>query len=134
MSVDEDGTFQARPAGALETDSGAMARRQLAIGYVRVASVSQVCPRFALDGQIAQVQAIAEAVDVELIGIIEDSGESALNMNRTGLLKVLAAANEGHIDVVIVEDLFRLARDPEDLRHILDSFSSRGVVVMHGRM
>ena len=111
-----------------------MARRHLAIGYVRGASVSQACPRSALDAQIAQVQAIAEAVDVELIGIVEDSGESALNMSRTGLLKVLAAADEGHIDVVIVEDLFRIARDPEDLRRILDSFSSRGVVVMHGAM
>lgn len=121
-----------RLAGA---DSGAMARRRLAIGgYVRVAAVSQARPRSALGAQIAQVQAIAEAAGIELSGIVEDSGESALNMSRPGLLQVLAAAADGRIDMLVVEDMYRLARDPDDLRRILDSFRSSGVVVMHGGM
>ena len=62
------------------------------------------------------------------------SGGSALNLNRPGVLKVLAAAAEGRIDLVIVEDLYRLARDPKDLRGILDMLSSRGIIVMRGDM
>lgn len=109
-----------------------MPPRKLAIGYVRVASVSQASPRSALDAQIAQVRALAEGAGKELGEIVADSGESALNLERPGLLKVLAAVAEGRIDTVIVGDLDRLARDPEDLRRILDSLSSSGVVVLHG--
>jgi DNA invertase Pin-like site-specific DNA recombinase len=55
-------------------------------------------------------------------------------MNRPGVLKVLAAAAEGRIDLVIVEGLYLLARDPKDLRGILDMLSSRGIIVMRGDM
>jgi DNA invertase Pin-like site-specific DNA recombinase len=131
MLVDEEGPFWVQSTGTLEMDSGATATRRLAIGYVRVASVSQASPRSALDAQIAQVRAIAEAAGIELGEIVEDLGASAHNLKRPGLLKVLTAAAEGHIDVVIVGDLDRLARDPGHLSGILDSLSARGVLVMH---
>jgi DNA invertase Pin-like site-specific DNA recombinase len=96
--------------------------------------VSQTCPRSALDAQIAKVRTLAEAAGKELKEIVEDSGESALKLERPALLKVLAAVAESRVDSVIVGDLDRLARDPEDLRRIQDSFSSSGVVVLHGLM
>ena len=110
----------------------AKARGRRAIGYVRVASVSQADPRSALEAQAAHVQAIAKAEGVELIGIVEDSGQSALDMSRQGLEKVLGAASEHGIEVLIVADVARLARDPEDLRRVLDSLTSNGVVVIYG--
>ena len=81
---------------------------------------------------MARVQSIAKAGGIELIEIAEDNGESALDMRRPGLSRVLAAAAERRIGVVVVEDLARLARDPDDLQYILDSLRSSGVVVMHG--
>jgi len=98
--------------------AGGPLRRRSAIGYVRVASVPQAHPRSALEAQIARVQGIAKDEGIELIEIAEDNGESAFDMTRPGLLRVLAAAAEGGIGVVIVEDLARLARDPDCLRYM----------------
>ena len=130
----EEGAFPAQPTRAPETGTEAAAYRRRGIGYIRVASIPQAAPRPAVDAQIARVQAIADAGAVELSGIVDDSGTSGLDMSRPGLLRVLAAVAEGRIDVVIVEDLIRLARDPEDLQGFLDSFTSRGVTVIHGDM
>jgi DNA invertase Pin-like site-specific DNA recombinase len=115
-----------------DTISGATPRRRRAVGYVRVASLSQADPRSALDGQAARVQAIARDRGLELIGIVEDGGKSAFDMSREGLNAILAAAAARRFDVVIVRDWARLARDPDDLQHILDSLAAGGVAVVHG--
>ena len=109
----------------------AEARGRRAIGYVRVASISQADPRSALDAQAARIKAFATAEGLELIGIIEDNGKSALDMTREGLTEILAAAAERRVDVVIVQDWARLARDPDDLQDILDSLAAGGVIVVH---
>ncbi|HEU0141474.1 MAG TPA: recombinase family protein, partial [Bryobacteraceae bacterium] len=64
--------------------------------------------------------------------IVDDSGKSALDMSRQGLRDILAAATERRMEVLIVEDCARLARDPEDLQRILDSLAADGVIVVHG--
>ena len=102
-----------------------------AIGYVRVASISQADPRSALEAQAARIKAFATAEGLELIGIVEDSGKSALDMTREGLNEILADAAERRFDVVIVQDCARLARDPDDLQRILDSLATGGVIVVH---
>ena len=100
-----------------------------AIGYVRVASHSD--PRSALETQAARIKAFATAERLELIGIVEDGGKSALDMSREGLNEVLAAAAGRRVDVVIVQDWARLARNPDDLQRILDSLAACGVLVAH---
>jgi DNA invertase Pin-like site-specific DNA recombinase len=92
--------------------------------------VFQMAVAAALDAQAARVKAIAKAEGVELIRIFGDGGQPALDMSRHGLEEVLAAA-ERRIGAVIVEDLARLARDPDDLRDILESLAVGGAIVLH---
>ena len=99
----------------------------LAVGYVRVAAVSQADPRSGLDAQIATIRAVAKADRIELARVFEDAGESAHNAGRPGLLAVLAAVNAGRADVIIVPDLTRLARDAGVLHRLTDFLDGRGV-------
>ena len=83
---------------------------QLAVGYVRVAAVSQTDPRSGLDAQIATIRAVAAADRIELVRVFEDAGESAHNARRPGLLALLGAVEAGGTNMIIVPDLTRLAR------------------------
>src|ERR1700730_17343656 len=98
----------------------------LAVGYVRVAAVSQSDPRSALDAQAATIRAIAESKGIELVRVFEDSAESAHNLKRPGLSALLEAVAAGHATVIIVPDLTRLARDAGYLRRLMDLFDGRG--------
>lgn len=114
-----------------DTVSGAKPRRRRAVGYVRVACLSQADPRSPMEAQAARIKAIAASEGLELIGIVDDSGKSALDLSRVGLNAILAAASQRRFDVVIVRDWARLARDPDDLQRILDSLAAGGVIVVH---
>lgn len=100
--------------------------RALAVGYVRVAAVSQSDPRSGLDAQVASIRACAEAVGIELVNVFEDAGESTHNTCRPGLVALLAAVAAGRITMIIVPDLTRLARDAGVLHHFMDSFARGG--------
>ena len=84
-----------------------------------------------MEAQAARIGALATAEGLDLFGIVEDSGKSALDMTREGLNEILTAAAERRVDVVIVQDCARLARDPDDLQRILDSLAAGGVIVVH---
>jgi len=99
----------------------------LAVGYVRVAAVSQADPRSGLDAQAATIRAFAKAERIELAGVFEDAGQSARNRWRPGLLALMAAVGAGHANLIIVPDLTRLARDLGDLLRLMDSFARQGV-------
>lgn len=102
----------------------------LAVGYIRVAAVSQANPRSALDAHIATMRAFAEADGIELVRVFEDAGESAHNTLRPGLLALSAAVEAGDATVIIVPDLTRLARNAADLHLLLDLFARRGVSIV----
>jgi DNA invertase Pin-like site-specific DNA recombinase len=108
--------------------SEANTRHRVAIGYVRVAAELQ--SGSCLDAQATQIREIADAEGIELIGVVGDSGKSAHNLNRPGLLTLLGAVAAGAINTVIVPDLSRLARNPQDLRRLLRLFDSRGVTLV----
>ena len=104
------------------------ARHRVAIGYVRVAAELQ--SGSCLDAQAGQVRAIADAEGIQLVGVVGDSGKSAHNLNRPGLLTLLAAIAAGEVNTVIIPDLSRLARNPQDLRRLLKLFDRRGVALV----
>jgi DNA invertase Pin-like site-specific DNA recombinase len=103
------------------------ARHGVAIGYVRVAAGGQSLS--CLDDQAAQVRAITGSKGIELVGVVGDIGKSAHDFNRPGLL-ILLAARAGDVNTVIVPDLSRLARNPQDLRRLLKLFDSRGIALV----
>src|SRR2546422_10640016 len=96
------------------------ARHRVAIGYVRVAAELQ--SGSCLHDQAAQVRAVADAEGIELVGVVGDSGKSAHNLNRPGLLTLLAAIAAGGGNKVIVPDISRLGRHPPDLLRRLQLF------------
>jgi len=128
MKLGQTPVFDAVPAAGPETKSCALARPKLAIGYVRVAACPQADPRSGLDAQTATIRALAEAGGIELVRVFEDTGESAHNASRPGLLALLAAAEAGLAGVIIVPDLSRMARDAGDLHRLLDLLDRRGGV------
>lgn len=82
------------------------------VGYVRVSSIGQSTAR-QLDG-------------VQLDRIFEEKA-SGKDANRPQLEAMLAYAREG--DEIVCHSLDRLARNLDDLRHIVKSLSGRGVKV-----
>jgi site-specific DNA recombinase len=105
------------------------AGRKVAIGYVRVAAEAQ-SGWSCLAAQTAQVRAAADAEGIELVAVVADSGQSAHNLKRPGLLKILTAVEADEVNTVIVPNLSRLARDTHYLLRLLDLLENHGVVLV----
>jgi len=72
----------------------------------------------------------ARAEGIDLIGIIEDSGESAHNLKRPGLVELFRILDARRIRFVITANLSRLARNLHDLCRLLRRFARRRVVLI----
>ena len=104
--------------------------RIVGIGYVRVAATPQQAPRAGLDAQTAKIRRRAKAEGIDLVGVIEETGESAHNFKRPGLTQLFSVLDAGSISVVVVPDISRLARHVLDLRRLLSRFARRGVALV----
>ena len=77
-----------------------------------------------IDDQYAENQRIAERIPAEIIKRFNDYAKTAATMfERSGLHNLLEAARNREFDVVICYDQSRLARDTEDMSHILKLFA-----------
>jgi site-specific DNA recombinase len=65
--------------------------------------------------------------NAELLEIIVDGGESAKSLNRPGMARLLALADTGEVQTVIIAKLDRLTRSVKDLCTLLERFTRRGV-------
>ena len=81
-----------------------------AIGYARVSTDKQADKGISLEIQQEKIRAMVVVQGAELIDIIVDGGESAKNLNRPGMLRLLAMADAREIDAVIIAKLDRLTR------------------------
>lgn len=98
----------------------ATTERTRVIAYVRVSTEGQADGGVSLDAQRAKVTAYASLYDLELVGVIEDAGESAKSLNRPGLTRALAMLDAGEVDGLLVAKLDRLTRSVRDLGTLLD--------------
>ena len=101
-----------------------------AIGYVRVSTDRQAEQGVSLEAQEAKIRAMATVQGAELIEVIVDGGESAKNLNRPGLRRLIAMVDEGKVDAVIVAKLDRLTRSVKDLCELLELFEKRKVALV----
>ncbi len=62
----------------------------LAIGYVRVSTDMQADQGVSLDAQIEKIRAMAVVQGAELMDTVVDGGESAKNLKRPGMQRLLA--------------------------------------------
>jgi len=95
-----------------------------AIGYVRVSTDKQADHGVSLEAQEAKIRAMA------VVQLIVDGGESAKNLNRPGMERLLTLVNERKVDAVIIAKLDRLTRSVKDLCGLLDLFDKKGIALI----
>jgi DNA invertase Pin-like site-specific DNA recombinase len=100
------------------------------IGYVRVSTDRQAELGISLEAQEAKIRAMATVQGAELFEVIVDGGESAKNLNRPGLQRLLALVDSGKVEAVIIARLHRLTRSVKDLCSLLELFEKRGVALI----
>jgi site-specific DNA recombinase len=98
-----------------------------AIGYVRVSTDKQADHGVSLETQQAKIRAMAVVHEVELVDIVVDAGESAKDLDRPGMARVLELVQSKAVGIVIVAKLDRLTRSVRDLAVLLEQFQRRGV-------
>ena len=101
-----------------------------AIGYVRVSTDRQAELGVSLEAQEAKIRAMATVQGAELSEVIVDGGESAKNLNRPGLQRLLTLVDSGKVEAVIFAKLDRLTRSVKDLCSLLELFEKRSVALI----
>jgi len=99
------------------------------LGYIRVSTEEQANSGLSLESQRQKLQQYCDLHDQELVDIIEDAGESAKDLQRPGMQRVLKEINNKSVDVVLVVKLDRLTRSTRDLGDLLDRFGRRDVAL-----
>jgi len=83
-----------------------------------------------LEAQEAKIRAMAIIHGAEVGEMIVDGGESAKDLRRPGMERLLALVDERKVQAVIVAKLDRLTRSVKDLGHLLERFEKRGVALI----
>lgn len=92
------------------------------VGYIRVSTQQQADHGQSLDLQERKIRAMAELQEAELVEIVVDGGQSAKDMNRPGLERVLEMVKLRQVQAVVVLKLDRLTRSVRDLADLLVLF------------
>src|SRR5205085_5633856 len=83
-----------------------------------------------LEAQKAKIRAMATVQGAEIVDLIVDGGESAKNLSRPGMERLLAIVNGRKVQTVIVAKLDRLTRSVKDLCGLLELFEKRKVALI----
>jgi DNA invertase Pin-like site-specific DNA recombinase len=105
---------------------GTMANRVRVVGYTRVSTDRQAEKGVSLEAQYAKLVAYCSLFDYELVGVIEDAGQSAATLERDGLTRALGMLKKGQADALLVVKLDRLTRSVRDLGKLLDMGFRKG--------
>src|SRR5579863_10634189 len=100
------------------------------VGYVRVSTDRQADFGVSIEAQEAKIRAMSVVRGGDLDEVIVDGGESAKDLNRPGVQRLLALVNGGKVDAVIVAKLDRLTRSVKDLCGLLELFEKRKVALI----
>lgn len=113
------GRLRARTKVLQETKA---ARAPRAVGYLRVSTEEQAATGHGLDTQEKAVRAFAESQGYELVEVLTDAGVSGATKpaERPAFGQVVALAEAGALDVLLVAKIDRLSRD---IRHAMTTVS-----------
>ncbi len=100
-----------------------------AIGYIRVSTEEQAAQGISLSAQRQKIEAYCVAKDLELTGIIEESGKSAKDLKRPGFQKLLGLVKRKEIEAVIILKLDRAFRNTVDALQTTQDFDRQGVAL-----
>src|ERR1700724_1520808 len=98
-----------------------------AIGYARVSTDKQADHGVSLEAQETKIRAMATVQGAVVIELIVDGGESAKDLKRPGMERLLTLVDDRKVDTVIIAKLDRLTRSVKDLAELLERFQRRGV-------
>ena len=101
------------------------AARTKVVGYIRVSTDKQADEGVSLSAQRAKIEAYCVAMDLELVGIVEDAGLSAKSLDREGLRSALGMLESGKAQAMLVTKLDRLTRSVRDLGDLIERFFSK---------
>lgn len=99
-------------------------------GYCRVSSDEQAEKGVSLDAQRARISAMAllkSESDAPAVEIIEDAGESAKDLKRPGIKRLIELIQSRQVDMLIVYKFDRLSRDMRDSLYLTDLFKKNKV-------
>ena len=99
-------------------------------GYCRVSSDKQANEGMSIEVQESQIRKYAELYDVELMEIVVDAGESAKNLKRPGMQKVIGLMDSGLCDGILMVKLDRLTRSVKDLCYLLEKYFSKDKILI----
>ena len=113
------GRLRARTKVLQETKA---ARASRAVGYLRVSTEEQAATGHGLDTQEKAVRAFAESQGYDLVEVLTDAGVSGATKptERPAFGRVVALAEAGALDVLLVAKIDRLSRD---IRHAMTTVS-----------
>jgi DNA invertase Pin-like site-specific DNA recombinase len=97
-----------------------------AIGYIRVSTDKQADYGVSLPAQREKIQAMCVVHGLSLVEVITDA-ESAKDLDRPGLARLLKLVDSRAVDTIIITKLDRLTRSVRDLADLLERFQKRGV-------
>lgn len=95
--------------------------------YIRVSTTEQAEEGYSIAAQRSRLEAYALSQGWEIVYYYVDEGESAKDLNRTELKRMLKAIEQGLFDCVLVYRLDRLTRSVLDLYQLLNLFDKHGV-------
>lgn len=101
--------------------------------YARVAAADQIGGQ-ATERQVERLQGYARrrSWTVAPERVYRDEGASGWHLERAGLDRLRTVVAQGEVDVVLVTDPDRLARDAASLVQLLDELEGAGVEVVLG--
>ena len=92
------------------------------VGYIRVSTQEQANEGHSLGAQEAKLRQYAALYDLDLVGVVVDSGQSAKSLKRPGLQQALAFLEAGEAEGLLIAKLDRLTRSVRDLGTLLDTY------------
>lgn len=95
--------------------------------YIRVSTDMQVEDGFSIEGQRTRLTSYAASQDWEIHDFYIDEGQSAKDLKRPEMERMLADMVEHKFDVVLVYKLDRLTRSVSDLHDLLKRFDKHSV-------
>lgn len=94
------------------------------VGYTRASTGKQ---DITLESQAEKARAMATVKGFPLLDVITDAGESAKDLDRPGMQRLLEMVDAREVDMVIIAKLDRITRSVRDLASLMERFQKRKV-------
>lgn len=88
--------------------------------YRRISTLTQMEKGYSLEAQLERMLAYCKAKDYEVVMNIADPGYSGSNLERPGIARLIEAAENNVVDVVVVYKLDRLSRSQRDVLYMIE--------------